>query len=256
MLYRATLRVFLILLHDFPDFLSSYHHSLVDKLPTSCIQLKNLILSAFPPDMRLPDPFTPNLKVNQLPEITQSPILLSDYTQILVDSNLKPDIDSFIKSGVPNSFYEVVNYSFLSKDSSVDGKYNNSIINSFVLYVGVLTISLQPQPQEGPPSFKNTVSIEIFQKILKEIDSEGISLVLITGRYLLLGGIANQLRYPNIQTHYFSSLILQLFLQAEEEVIKEQITRYSDNLYKGIDREINCISTSSIRALSHFYRAD
>jgi CCR4-NOT transcription complex subunit 1 len=172
MLYRATLRIFLILLHDFPDFLSGYHHSLVDTLPPACIQLKNLILSAFPPDMRLPDPFTPNLKVNLLPEITQSPVVLSDYTQILVDSNLKPDIDSFVKSGDPNSFYEVVNYSFLSKDSSMDGKYNISIINSFVLYVGVKTISLQPH-QDGPPNFKNTVSIDIFKKLLKEIDSEG-----------------------------------------------------------------------------------
>ena len=28
-----------------------------------CVQMRNLILSAFPRNMRLPDPFTPNLKV-------------------------------------------------------------------------------------------------------------------------------------------------------------------------------------------------
>jgi CCR4-NOT transcription complex subunit 1 len=32
-------------------------------VPPSCIQMRNLILSAFPRNMRLPDPFTPNLKV-------------------------------------------------------------------------------------------------------------------------------------------------------------------------------------------------
>jgi CCR4-NOT transcription complex subunit 1 len=32
-------------------------------IPPNCIQLRNLILSAFPRNMRLPDPFTPNLKV-------------------------------------------------------------------------------------------------------------------------------------------------------------------------------------------------
>ena len=31
-------------------------------VPPSCIQMRNLILSAFPRNMRLPDPFTPNLK--------------------------------------------------------------------------------------------------------------------------------------------------------------------------------------------------
>ena len=36
---------------------------LCDAIPSSCIQMRNLILSAFPRNMRLPDPFTPNLKV-------------------------------------------------------------------------------------------------------------------------------------------------------------------------------------------------
>src|SRR4051794_33075504 len=95
MLYRATLRVLLILLHDFPEFLSGYHHSLVEALPSSCIQLKNVILSAFPPEMRLPDPFTPNLKVNLLPEICEAPLIMSDYTRVLIDNSLKHDIDLY-----------------------------------------------------------------------------------------------------------------------------------------------------------------
>lgn len=53
-------------------------------IPESCIQLRNLILSAFPRNMRLPDPFTPNLKVDLLPEINQAPRILSDYTGPLV----------------------------------------------------------------------------------------------------------------------------------------------------------------------------
>ncbi len=32
-------------------------------VPPSCMQMRNVILSAFPRNMRLPDPFTPNLKV-------------------------------------------------------------------------------------------------------------------------------------------------------------------------------------------------
>ena len=62
-LYRGTLRVLLVLLHDFPEFLCDYHYSFCDVIPPNCIQMRNLILSAFPRNMRLPDPFTPNLKV-------------------------------------------------------------------------------------------------------------------------------------------------------------------------------------------------
>lgn len=62
-LYKGTLRVLLVLLHDFPEFLCDYHFSFCDVIPPSCIQMRNIILSAFPRNMRLPDPSTPNLKV-------------------------------------------------------------------------------------------------------------------------------------------------------------------------------------------------
>ena len=45
------------------------------------------------------------------------------------------------------------------------------------------------------------------------------------GRYLFLNAIANQLRYPNSHTHYFSCTLLYLFAEANNEAIQEQITR-------------------------------
>lgn len=72
-LYKGTLRVLLVLLHDFPEFLCDYHYGFCDVIPPNCIQLRNLILSAFPRNMRLPDPFTPNLKVDMLSEINIAP---------------------------------------------------------------------------------------------------------------------------------------------------------------------------------------
>lgn len=65
LLYQGMLRTLLVLLHDFPEFLSDYHLSFCDVIPPSCIQLRNLVLAAFPRSMRLPDPFTPNLKVSR-----------------------------------------------------------------------------------------------------------------------------------------------------------------------------------------------
>lgn len=49
------------------------------------------------------------------------------------------------------------------------------------------------------------------------------------GRYILFNSIANQLRYPNNHTHYFSCVLLFLFAEASQEIIQEQVTRYVIN---------------------------
>ena len=54
-----------------------------------------------------------------------------------------------------------------------------------------------------------------------------LSFFLFPGRYLFLNAVANQLRYPNSHTHYFSCVLLYLFAEANTEAIQEQITRYS-----------------------------
>lgn len=45
------------------------------------------------------------------------------------------------------------------------------------------------------------------------------------GRYVYLNAIANQLRYPNNHTHYFSCVLLFVFAEAGEDAVKEQVTR-------------------------------
>jgi CCR4-NOT transcription complex subunit 1 len=59
--------------------------------------------------------------------------------------------------------------------------------------------------------------MDIFQHLVLELDTEG--------RYLFLNAVANQLRYPNNHTHYFSCVLLYLFAEANHEIVQEQITR-------------------------------
>ena len=44
-------------------------------------------------------------------------------------------------------------------------------------------------------------------------------------RYLVLNAIANQLRYPNSHTHFFSCVLLALFVDSKNEAAREQATR-------------------------------
>lgn len=224
LLYKGTLRVLLVLLHDFPEFLCDYHFSFCDVIPSSCIQLRNLILSAFPRNMRLPDPFTPNLKVDLLPEISQSPRVLSDYASALIANNLKNDIDNYLKTRSPISFpldlrnKLMIDPNNQSEITSTGSKYNVSVINALVLYVGIQAIGqLHNKSAQGTPPVTHSAPMDIFQQLLIDLDSEG--------RYLFLSAIANQLRYPNSHTHYFSCILLYLFAEGSQEVIKEQVTR-------------------------------
>lgn len=73
----------LVLLHDFPEFLCLYHFPLCDCIPPPCIQMRNLVLSAFNREMKLPDPFTPNLRVDILPEIGHAPSFLPPSDSLL-----------------------------------------------------------------------------------------------------------------------------------------------------------------------------
>ncbi|KAF9207336.1 hypothetical protein BGZ49_000688 [Haplosporangium sp. Z 27] len=255
-LYKGTLRVLLVLLHDFPEFLCDYHFSFCDVIPQSCIQLRNLILSAFPRNMRLPDPFLPNLKVGLLPEIHQSPRVLSDYTSSLTVS-LKREVDTYLRTRDHAAFLdnwrEILAIDPSNQDLFSGGsKYNIPMINSLVLYIGVNGIAQlhafksdddnatntsgndgnnasddtksASSPQTGslsssssPSQIAQTPSMDIFRKLLNDLDSEG--------RLLFLSAIANQLRYPNSHTHYFSRVLLYLFFEATQEFTKEQITR-------------------------------
>eukprot|EP00026_Physarum_polycephalum_P000086 Phypoly_transcript_00086.p1 GENE.Phypoly_transcript_00086~~Phypoly_transcript_00086.p1 ORF type:complete len:2362 (+),score=414.48 Phypoly_transcript_00086:843-7088(+) len=228
LLYKGTLRVLLVLLHDFPEFLCDFHFSFCDVIPPSCIQMRNLILSAFPRAMRLPDPFTPNLKVDLLPEINQPPRILSNCLAALstlsTSSGLpfKNEVDTYLKTRTPVSFLMDMRSRFLllnPQDAIVCGtKYNVPVINSLVLYVGMQAIAqLQNKSSQVTPPIAHSAPMDIFQHLVLELDAEG--------RYLFLNAIANQLRYPNNHTHYFSCVLLYLFAEANQEIIQEQITR-------------------------------
>ncbi|XP_065187096.1 CCR4-NOT transcription complex subunit 1-like isoform X2 [Sycon ciliatum] len=219
-LYKGLLRVLLVLLHDFPEFLCDYHFVFCDVVPPNCIQMRNLILSAFPRNMRLPDPFTPNLKVDQLADITQLPRLLTNFTAALHPPALKAGLETYLKTSSPSNFNnELVNILQQPLPDEIGMRYNVPLLNAVVLFIGTQAVS--GILAKGSPVTTSTVSncphMTIFQHLITHLDTEG--------RYLFLNSVANQLRYPNCHTHYFSCVLLHLFHEASCEAVQEQITR-------------------------------
>ncbi|CAH1997116.1 unnamed protein product [Acanthoscelides obtectus] len=217
-LYRGTLRVLLILLHDFPEFLCDYHYGFCDVIPPNCIQMRNLILSAFPRNMRLPDPFTPNLKVDMLTEISYSPRIFTNFAMMIQPAQFKKDLDTYLKTRAPVTFLSELR-SNLQVSNEPGIRYNIPLMNALVLYVGTQAIAYIRNKSHTPnmSTIAHSAHMDIFQNLAVDLDTEG--------RYLFLNAIANQLRYPNSHTHYFSCTLLYLFAEANTEAIQEQITR-------------------------------
>lgn len=205
-LYKGTLRVLLVVLHDFPEFLAEYHLSFCDVIPPTCVQLRNLVLSAFPKAMRLPDPFTPNLKIDMIAEINLAPRMPSDSLNVL--SNIRQRLDLFLQSRQPVDFP-----SLLPQVLVQNGTYNMPLLNTLVVYLGAQGIA---QLQNSAP-LESSASVDIFKHLTTALDAEG--------RYHLISSMANQLRYPNSHTRYFSMVLLMLFVEADNEFLQEQITR-------------------------------
>ena len=209
-LYKGTLRVLLVLLHDFPAFLSGYHLSFCNVIPENCVQLRNIVLSAFSRGMVLPDPFTPNLKIDLLPEISKSPVVLSNIVGPL--NSVRDDLDSFLKNRQPADFLQSLLPRLLKNGTK---EVDSPRINSLVLYIGMHAIA-QMQNSQASPALAHTAEMEILQKLMDFNDQ---------GRYIALNAVANQLRYPSSHTHYFSCVMLVLFSEAKDEGVREQVTR-------------------------------
>ncbi|KAK6936303.1 CCR4-NOT transcription complex subunit 1, HEAT repeat [Dillenia turbinata] len=221
-LYKGTLRVLLVLLHDFPEFLCDYHFSFCDVIPSSCIQMRNVILSAFPRNMRLPDPSTPNLKIDLLAEINQSPQIFSEVDAALKAKQMKSDVDEYLKTRHHGSPFlsELKQRLMLPQNEAAQAgtRYNVPLINSLVIYVGMQTVqqlqtkspAIAQQMAHNSPMelYLMAPAIDIFQTLIVDLDTEG--------RYLFLNAIANQLRYPNNHTHFFSFVLLYLFVEANQ----------------------------------------
>jgi CCR4-NOT transcription complex subunit 1 len=242
-LTKGLLRTLLVLLHDFPDYLSENHFTLCNLIPPGCVQLKNLVLSAFPRMKRLPDPFMQGLKLENITENKDPPRLTVNLASILDSLKIRAPLDKYLNTPIPEDFPRrlVDRIKILPMENGVHNgvgsvkerrpHYNVGLLNAVVLYVGMQAIEVAQKNEEtGVLIFDAKSSqMELFSALNAELDIEGFLpffSVTNSGRYHFLSAIANQLRYPNSHTYYFSCVILELFSQEDSPPnANEQITR-------------------------------
>jgi CCR4-NOT transcription complex subunit 1 len=258
LLYKGTLRVFLMLLHDFPDFLADYALSFVDAVPMASLQLRNVILSASPSSLKLPEPLAVASLTN-IPECGVAPRLLTPIVGQpgLIGLHLAKEIETFLAtysrtppSVISQDLLSVIYKSILSTQEELDftlQKYSFSCLTSFVVFV--ISTSLINLPQLSLDNVKlpqgvqqqsiprgtvvnptniqayckpGTPVFELLKALLNGMDLEG--------KYLLFASIVNQLRYPNSHSTFASFLLISFFEdgvgnEVENEKIRETILR-------------------------------
>lgn len=228
-LYRAVLRILLVLHHDFPEFLAENHVRLCDAIPAHCAQLRNLVISAYPSAYpELPDPFSSRLDADRFEDMRKAPTSRYDFNEELELAGIKTLLETLLTQTEPDAalvtkIADVCNAS--SKHnvgfSSVPLETDHVLMSAVALAIGARGAEAAVK---GSGAIYQPSSIHAKSMIMLALQLRP------EARYHLISAIVNQLRYPNSHTQWFSQALLAFFVPASghDETISEiqqQITR-------------------------------
>ena len=174
-LFRGAQRLLLVLLHDFPEFLSEYYFTICDAIPPRCTQLRNVVLSAYPPHMVLPDPHVVDVQSSDL-DMGPSPTILSDFTTSLNDHGLRLSLDQYLSGSGKPGFVESLCESLLHPATippMSSERYNLSRINAVVLYIGASTVAAAKDDARPAVFEPSDLGVELLVAVASELDMEG-----------------------------------------------------------------------------------
>lgn len=211
--YRGVMRVLLVIHHDYPEFLAEHHFRFCNSIPIHCTQLRNLIVSAYPSHINdMPDPFSPGLKVDLINDSKYSPTIRADIEQSLIDAEIKDTIDTLLKAPEPKleDVEKICDATYYAENKPagfelVPTSSNPVLIHAIVIYIGEAALASQGAGQGSKASeFDPTApAVQVLDSLAKQLRPEA--------RFHFISAIANQLRWPNAHTHYFSCALIHLF---------------------------------------------
>jgi len=144
-----------------------------------------------------------------LDEIRKPPKIAGDILAPLQNANVKSVIDNALhSSSVSETTIQQLCETIYNPVVKETGLFFTPIsvditfLNALVLYIGQNAVS-SVTPKGAPVAFSNSAHSALLERLAKALRPEA--------RYYFLSAVANQLRYPNSHTHFFSCVILHLF---------------------------------------------
>lgn len=220
-LFRGALRILLVILKDFPEFLVEHYIGLCAAIPAHCIQLRNVVLCAFPRGMTLRPEIESLSDLPPLPEFHVVPEIRTDYARFLDEAKIRQAIDSYVQYGQPDLatiLPEVRSRIAISASSPPQVTYNLTLLYSLTLYLGSSAVK-RSIDQRGQVIFDHQApEVLLLTSLVASLDGEG--------QYNFLNSVVNQLRFPSAHTFFFMLYILHLFTSSPRDGhIPERITR-------------------------------
>lgn len=133
--------------------------------------MRNIVLSAFPGTILLPDPHTAG-QLDALKEASQAPTIGSDYRSNLKAIDLQALDQQLLGRGTPAILRQLVEALLLPPNDSGE-KYNISVMNAMVLYTGVSTAARAFSRNEAGAFSPNDPGVVLIQYIAASLDLEG-----------------------------------------------------------------------------------
>ncbi|KAH7319732.1 CCR4-Not complex component, Not1-domain-containing protein [Stachybotrys elegans] len=220
-IYRATLKLFVILHHDFPDFIAGNHVRLTASIPPHCNQLLNSILAATPQQNygKMIDPTHGDLHIY--------PGLIDEATSELRDSGLLSVMDQVLQDGPSEDLIAQIAHTIThpgTKETTygyVPVMVNVKVVNAVVLYAGNHGAEKASQSDTTVTVSGRETDVGLLSILVHELPLEA--------RYYLLSSLVNQLRFPCVHTDYFNQVLLYIFghdlNDPEDSEIRQEITR-------------------------------
>ncbi|TKR64680.1 hypothetical protein L596_025170 [Steinernema carpocapsae] len=216
-LIHGTNRLMGFLLQAYPAVFYEHHHTFCEVIPSNCFHMRSLVLGASPKELQNADPYDLD-SVENAELMKRDPTSPWDITKDDAFQKYKAELDNYLDNRTPvNYLTQLRNILKISND--VRGKYNASLLNIIILYVGIQAIKFH-RTQNHEINF-STIGATSYMDVLQNLAVSFCS----EGRYHLFNAMANQLRYPNSQTNYFSMALLYIFRESTSENVQEQIAR-------------------------------
>ncbi|KAI0009196.1 Not1-domain-containing protein [Xylariaceae sp. FL0662B] len=211
--YRATVKLLVILAHDFPDYMSASAVQLCSSIAPHCNQLRNIVLNCSPRSDAA-DAISQDLQggaASALPYLRELGML--DILEQLTQTDPSEDAVAHLTHAINRS--NANDTTFGNVRLSVDLK----LIDDVVSFIGNQAIS--KARQDRPVFVPKAPDVKTLSMLVHELQPEA--------RYFLLSSIVDRLRYFGPITEYFSYMILDIWGQdmsdPEEVDIRQQIVR-------------------------------
>jgi CCR4-NOT transcription complex subunit 1 len=178
-LFKGALRILLVILKDFPEFLVEHYIGLCAAIPAHCIQLRNVVLCAFPRGVTLRLDVNSLSEVPPLPEFNQVPDIRTDYVRFLEDAQIRQAVDRYIADETPNPAALVpelrnrIAISVAESDGSPGVKYNLTLLYSLSLYLGSSAVNRSIE-RNGRVTFDpQGPEVGLLTSLIASLDGEG-----------------------------------------------------------------------------------